>query len=222
MDNNRESLRAEDHKEASFFEIGFIDEADLLTFLDVRSLGQILLKLSSPSGLLILTSTINYCFTFLQVATEFTKNIYFYSFVIGFFFERKFIILMLFLFPVSTLFTHGTVQSPSENFFQCLLILSLVCLLVLFLFVQRLPRALFLFTLVQWFRKLILYKWLFVDFLCYNVTKLLKLYLYYIYIIIFIIVLYLIIFYFFEEVVQGSSRSSQVQGVRFFIRLFQQ
>lgn len=39
MDNNRESLRAEDHKEASFFEIGFIDEADLLTFLDVRSLG---------------------------------------------------------------------------------------------------------------------------------------------------------------------------------------
>ena len=39
MDNNRESLRAEDHKEAGFFEIGFIDEADPLTFLDVRSFG---------------------------------------------------------------------------------------------------------------------------------------------------------------------------------------
>lgn len=132
MDNNRESLRAEDHKEAAFFEIGFIDEADLLTFLDVRSFGQILLKLYSPSGLLILTSTVNYCFTFLQ----FTKNIYFYSFIIGFFFKRKFIILMLFLFPVSPLFTHGTVESPSENFFQCLLILSLVCLLFSFLFVS--------------------------------------------------------------------------------------
>lgn len=39
MDNNRESLGAEDHKEAGFFEIGFIDEADPLTFLDVRSFG---------------------------------------------------------------------------------------------------------------------------------------------------------------------------------------
>ena len=82
----------------------------------------------------------------------------FVLFLFNFFLE--FIICRLFLFPISPLVWQFTILSPLDLFFQCLPVLFL-----LFLFMSSYLVAtqdVFLFTLVQSFRKLELCKKLFV------------------------------------------------------------
>ena len=79
-DNNRKSLRGEDHKQAflltskqlAIVALSMTLKSDLLirqiplTLLDVRIFGQILLKLAIPRDIIILTPTISYLL-FLQI-----------------------------------------------------------------------------------------------------------------------------------------------------------
>ena len=57
-------------------------------------------------------------FEYLQATTVFTENVYIYSFRIGWFFEKEFMIYMLFLFPISTLVTRATMESPQNIFYS--------------------------------------------------------------------------------------------------------
>ena len=54
-------------------------------------------------------------FEFLQVPTVFTKNVYLCFFRISLFFEKKFIIHMLFLFSISTFVARRTIKYHSED-----------------------------------------------------------------------------------------------------------
>ena len=124
----------------------------------------------------------------LLVFTVFTEKVYFcsfryFTFYLFFFFVFIFLIYLfffleliihgLFLFSISPLVRQVTTLSPSEDSFQCVLLPSFVCCSIVFVYVQLLLRTLFLSTLVQSFRKLKLYKRLFVDCFYCNVTELL-------------------------------------------------
>ena len=133
MDNNRKSLRGEDHKQPGFFahfqtaghsdfindtEIRFIDKTDpsdptrredfWIDTLKTRYL-QSLNNIDLYHQLFIV-------FAVLLVSTVFTENVYFCSFRI-FFFYIDFIIYGSLLFAISPLVRQVTMLSPSEDFF---------------------------------------------------------------------------------------------------------
>ena len=151
-----------------------------LTLLDVRIFGQALLKLGFRWVLLILTHTISYCFcSFTSFHHTYRKCLFFcyfftflYLFSFSFFFKNSLstgYFYFLYVLWSGRLLYYPPQKIFSSNSSSC----YLPACFIVFIHVQLLLRTLFLFTLVQSFRKLKLYKRLFVDCLHCNVTELL-------------------------------------------------
>ena len=117
-------------------------------------------------ALLILAHTTS-CLLFLQFYQfqPYLRKMFIFVLLEFLFFQIFFLELLIYgllLFAIFPLVRKVIMLSPSEDFFQCLLVLSLVSLLCCFVYVQLLLRILLLFTLVQSFGKLKLQKRLFV------------------------------------------------------------
>ena len=113
-----------------FMTLRFIDKADPTDPTRREDFGQILLRLAILRALITLTHTISYLL-FLQFY-QFPP--YLQKMVIFAFLEfcLEFIIYRLFLFAISPLVRQVTMLFPSEDFFQCILVLSFVCLFCCF------------------------------------------------------------------------------------------
>ena len=86
----------------------FIDNTDLSDTTRPQDFQIDTLTSWYTQGLTILLAIV---LSFLLVTTVFMEKVYFCSFIISLFFERKLIIHVLFLSPISTLVTHGTIES---------------------------------------------------------------------------------------------------------------